>query len=356
MSETTASPGRHEAPEEPRGFREDLRDALAPRTVTLVVAVLLLQIGFVLSYVGAFHAPTPSDVPVRIVGPAAATAPFVRAVDGIAGHPLTPTATTDRAGAEAALRDGSTSAVLVVDAGGTQDTLLVASGGGASVATAVETVVRAAEQQQGRTVSVDDVVPLQTGDARGLTGFYLVVGWLVGGYLMAAIIGVAKGARPLNPRRAGFRLAAVLPYALASGIGGAVVVGPVLHALDAPFLAVAGVGALLVAAAATVTMAFQTLLGVIGIGLTVLVFVVLGNPSAGGAYQSSLLPPFWRAIGPVLPNGAGVDTVRRLAYFGGAGVTSPLLVISAWLVGGVLVTLVAVLARRRREAQLVPKA
>ncbi|MHA3705232.1 DUF3533 domain-containing protein [Jatrophihabitans sp. YIM 134969] len=349
MSETSTGTGRHEAPEEPRGFGEDLRDALAPRTVALVVAVLLLQIGFVLSYVGAFHAPTPSDVPVRIVGPAAATRPFVTAVEGTDGHPLTATATTDRAAAEAALRDGSTSAVLVVDPSGTKDTLLVASGGGASVATAVETVVQAAEQQQGRTVTVDDVVPLQDGDARGLTGFYLVVGWLVGGYLMAAIIGVAKGARPLTPRRAGFRLGAVLPYAVASGIGGAVVVGPVLHALDAPFLAVAGVGALLVAAAATVTMAFQTLLGVIGIGVTVLVFVVLGNPSAGGAYQSSLLPPFWRAIGPVLPNGAGVDVVRRIAYFGGAGVTSPLLVIVTWLVAGAAVTAAAVVVRQKRK-------
>ena len=349
MTSTTTEGGRHEAPEEPRGLREDLRDALGPRTVALVVGVLLLQIGFVLSYVGAFHAPTPRDVPVRIVGPAAATRQFTTAIGGIDGHPLSPTATTDRAAAETALRDGDISAVLVVDAGGTNDTLLVASGGGASVATAVETVVQAAERQQARTVTVSDAVPLQAGDARGLTGFYLVVGWLVGGYLMAAIIGVAKGARPLNPRRAGIRLGAVLPYALVSGVGGAIVVGPVLHALDAPFLAVAGVGALLVAAAATVTMAFQTLFGVIGIGVTVLLFVVLGNPSAGGAYQSSLLPPFWRAIGPALPNGAGVDVIRRLVYFGSSGVTSPLLVVSAWVVGGVAATWVAVAVAARRQ-------
>jgi hypothetical protein len=48
-------------------------------------------------------------------------------------------------------------------------------------------------------------------------------------------------------------------------------------------------------------MAFQVLFGVLGIGLTVLVFVILGNPTAGGAYQAQLLPPFWRTLGYVLP-------------------------------------------------------
>jgi hypothetical protein len=36
---------------------DDLRDAIAPRTVLLVTGVLLLQLGFILSYVGAFHTP-----------------------------------------------------------------------------------------------------------------------------------------------------------------------------------------------------------------------------------------------------------------------------------------------------------
>lgn len=349
-----ARPGRHEAPEPTRGWRDDVRDALAPRRVALVVAVLLLQLGFVLSYVGAFHAPTPRDVPVEVVGPPAATGRVVAGLDGIDGHPLAPSATTDGAAAEQALRHGDTSAVLVVDTTGSTDRLQVASGGGAAVATAVQTVLQAAETQQGRTLQVADVVPAQAGDARGLTGFYLVVGWLVGGYLMASILAIAgsgsgAGARPLSPRRAAIRLTAVVPYAVASGIGGAVVVGPVLHALDAPLPAVAAVGALLVAAAATVTTALQALFGVIGIGVTVLLFVVLGNPSAGGAYPSSLLPPFWRAIGPVLPNGAGVDAVRRIAYFDGAGTAGPLLVVAAWAVAGVVVTAAVAALRAQRS-------
>ncbi|WP_188940957.1 DUF3533 domain-containing protein [Nakamurella endophytica] len=326
----------------------ELRDAIGLRTVALVVGVLLLQLGFILSYVGAFHAPTPHRVPVAVVAPAQAAPQLVGQLNGLAGDPLDASAAPDEATARARLARGDTSAVLLYDAGGTRDTLLVASGGGASVVTAVQTVVERVDAAQQRTVQVQDVVPLQPGDARGLTGFYLVIGWIVGGYLLAALLGVARGSRPANLRRAWFRLGAVVPYAIASGIGGALVVDTALHALTGHFWALAWVGALVVAAAATVTMAFQILFGVIGIGVTVLVFVVLGNPSAGGAYQSSVLPPFWRALSPVLPNGAGTTTVRQLTYFGGASVTGPLLVLAAWAVAGVLLTVVAAVLRERR--------
>ena len=63
-----------------------------------------------------------------------------------------------------------------------------------------------------------------------------------------------------------------------------------LHALNDYFWSVAGIGVLVTLSAATVTIALQTPFGVIGIGLTVVIFVILGNPSAGGAYQAPLLP------------------------------------------------------------------
>ena len=85
---------------------------------------------------------------------------------------------------------------------------------------------------------------------------------------------------------------------------------------------------MLVFSAAAVTMALQVLAGVLGIGLTVLLFVVIGNPSAGGAYQPSLLPAFWRSLSYALPNGAGTDTIRRIVYFGGDGITGHLVVIA----------------------------
>ena len=72
-----------------------------------------------------------------------------------------------------------------------------------------------------------------------------------------------------------------MPYALLSGVGGALIAEKALGALGGNFWAVAGIGTLVTLSGATVTIALQTLFGVIGIGLTLLIFVILGNPSAG---------------------------------------------------------------------------
>ncbi len=346
------SRGRHSAPDErtasppPPGFLAELREAVSVRTFVLVFGVLMLQVGFVLSYVGAFHRPVPHRVLIVVAAPAQVAGQLIGQLNGLNGEPLLATAATDEAAARMLLVGGSTSAALIVNQSGTTDALLVASAGGASTATAVEQVINQAEAAQQRTVTVTDVVPTQPGDARGLTGFYLVVGWTVGGYLVASLLGVAKGARPATRRRALIRLLAVVPYAIISGWAGALVVGPVLGALTGHLVGLWLVGALLVYAAAAVTMAFQVLFGVLGIGLTVLLFVVLGNPSAGGAYAPELLPPFWRAISGVLPNGAGTAAVRRIAYFGANHITGNILVIAAYAVVGTAVALGVTALRR----------
>lgn len=344
MSDGGSEHGRHEAPEveePPRSFRDEVRDAVSTRTTVLILGVLLIQLGFVLSYVGAFHSPEPHRIPVAVVAPAEQAGALVGKLNGIAGSPLRAVAVGDEATARQRVLAGASSAALVIDPSGTTDTVLVASGGGTSVVTAVQQVLTAVEASQQRTVTVKDIVPLQSGDGRGLTGFYLVIGWIVGGYLVAALLGAAKGARPANRRRAAIRLLALVPYSLLSGLGGALVVGPLLGALTGHFLALWGLGTLVVFGAAAVTMAFQVIFGVLGIGLTVIVFVVLGNPSAGGAYQPALLPPFWRAISGALPNGAATDTVRRIAYFGADGIGGHLSVLAVYAVAGAAVTLVA---------------
>lgn len=324
-----------------QSFLAELRDAIATRTFVLVVGVLLLQLAFILSYVGAFHSPKPHRIPVALVAPAQVAPQLAAKINAIPSTPLHVTVAASEAQALYDIKQVKSSAALIVNPAGTTDRLLVASGGGSSVVTAVETVVGQVEASQQRAVTTTDVVPLQAGDNRGLTGFYLVIGWIVGGYLVAALLGVAKGARPANLRRAAIRLLSLVPYAVVSGLGGALIVDQVLGALTGHLLALWGLGTLLVLASATVTMAFEVLLGVLGIGVTVLFFVVLGNPSAGGAYQPSLLPPFWRAIGGALPNGAGTDAVRRIVYFDHCGLALPVIVIAIYAVVGTVATLLA---------------
>jgi hypothetical protein len=251
---------------------------------------------------------------------------------------------------------GSTSGALVIDPSSTTDTVYVASGGGASLASAVQSIFQAGDASQHRNVRVVDLVPLRPGDGRGLTGFYLVIGLLITGYLAAAAIGATRGARQPTVRRTVFRLTTFIVPSIVSGLLAAIIVDPVLGALTGHFLALWWIGVLLVACAGATTVFFQALLDSLGVGLTVILFVILGNPSAGGAYQWPLLPPFFRAIGPALPNGAGVEAIRRIVYFGGQGITGNLLVICGYLVGGSILALIAarLVNGARRSAVKLP--
>ena len=165
-----------------------------------------------------------------------------------------------------------------------------------------------------------------------------MIGWIVGGCLVAAILGVSAGSRPANANRATVRLSAITAYALVTGLLGALIVGPWLHALPSHVIGLWLLGALLVFCAGAFSMGLQVVAGTIGIGLSILLFVVLGNPSAGGAYAWPLLPSFWRVIGPWIPSGAGTSAARGIAYFGSTGIGTDLLVIGLYgLVGLTLV-------------------
>ncbi|WP_461030433.1 ABC transporter permease [Streptomyces sparsus] len=326
-----------------------MRQAVTGRAALLVLGVLALQLAFIASYIGAFHSPGPHRVPIAVVAPEQAQDQYRQRLDSLPGTPLdVTTVTADESEAVDAIRDRTVDGALVVDPSGDADRLLVASGAGAALSQALEQVFREVQENQQRGLEVTDVVPAEEGDGRGLSAFYLVVGWCVGGYLCAAILAMSYGARPADTGRALIRLGVLAVYALAAGLGGAVIVGPVLGALPGSVLGLSALGALVVFAVAAATLALQGVAGVVGIGLAILLVVVLGNPSAGGAYPGPLLPTFWREIGPAFPPGAGTWSARSLAYFDGAAITGPLLVLAAWaVVGTVLTVLFAVLRDRR---------
>ncbi|MET8296945.1 DUF3533 domain-containing protein [Streptomyces sp. NPDC001272] len=336
------------------GFLAEIKDAVTLRAAVLVLGVLALQLAFITSYIGAFHHPRPSEIPLSVAAPAQPLAVRTAArLGALPGKPLDPSAVADEATALARVRNREADGALILQPDRPEDRLLVASGSGASLSQALEQILTAAGKSQGRGLTVVDVAPADRGDSRGLSSFYLVVGWCVGGYLCAAILAISAGARPANSARAVIRLGALLLYAIAAGLLGAVIAGPVLGALPGPVPALWGLGTLVVFAVGALTLALQGLAGVVGIGLAILLVVVLGNPSAGGAYPYPLLPPFWRAIGPALPPGAGTYAARSIAYFRGNGAAGPMLVLSAWAVAGSAVTLACALARRGRPGAAV---
>ncbi|MEE1746916.1 DUF3533 domain-containing protein [Streptomyces sp. NPDC006641] len=330
-------------------FVDEVKNAVTPRAALLVIGVLGLQLLFIASYVGALHKPKPTDVPFGVVAPRQMSAQLLTDLKNLPGGPLDPRTVADAATAREQILDRRIDGALVVDPRGTTDTVLVASGGGASLATTLTKIITEADRTQQRTVRSVDLAPASHQDFNGISSFYLVVGWCVGGYLCASILAISAGSKPANGQRAVIRTGVMALYSIAGGIGGAIIIGPILGALPGSFWGLSGLGALTVFAVGMITLALQALTGIVGIGLAVLVVVIAGNPSAGGAYPLPMIPDFWRAIGPALPPGAGTWVARSIAYFRGNAVTGPLLVLSTWAVVGTAITLLVAMRRTPEE-------
>ncbi|QEC49517.1 hypothetical protein FSW04_19385 [Baekduia soli] len=106
-------------------------------------------------------------------------------------------------------------------------------------------------------------------DGLGLVSFYTVVGWVIAGYLGATLFGLTFGTRIGRPQTA-LRLGARATVGLVAGIGGTLVAKGIGD-LPGPWLGPALLGALVVTAVGAVTVALQSLLGVAGTGLAILV-------------------------------------------------------------------------------------
>ncbi|MER7534449.1 DUF3533 domain-containing protein [Streptomyces sp. NPDC097704] len=336
-------------------FVDELKSAVTPRAALLVVGVFALQLLFITSYVGALHNPKPTDVPFGVVAPQQQVATAVTdRLEKLPGDPFDPRVVATEAEARDQMLNREIDGALIVDPRGRTDTLLVASGGGKVLSATLEAMITRLEAANQRLVRTVDVAPSSSQDFNGLSAFYLVIGWCVGGYICAAILAISAGARPANRERAVIRLGALALYAALGGLGGAIIVGPILGALPGSVAALWGLGTLVVFAVGAATLALQSVFGIVGIGLAILLIVIAGNPSAGGAFPLPMLPPFWRAIGPYLPPGAGTWAARSIAYFKGNDMTASMVVLSVWAMVGAAVTLVMSSVRRERTAERIP--
>jgi hypothetical protein len=158
-------------------------------------------------------------------------------LNAIRGHPLAATPVPDQTTGLRLLRQGSTDAVLVINPSAPADRLLVASAQGPGATSAAQALLTQAETTLRRQTTISDVVPAQAGDAHGMTGSYLVFGWIVGGYLVAAAMGIANGGKPKTTRQALIRLTLMAVYAAMSGLAGAIIVDAVFGAITGHLLA-----------------------------------------------------------------------------------------------------------------------
>jgi hypothetical protein len=308
--------------------------APTPKAVAIVLLpAIVLMLAFAFSYVGAFHEPTPHDLPLAVVGPASVAAQL----DALPGHPLDPRATTSRQAALSQIDDRKVYGAYEV----ATNRLFVASAANRPTAIALETTFnRVAAAHSRPAVRVTDVKPLPSKDSNGTAAFYAMIAWVFGGYIGSTLIGLIGTPRSRSRRRGAARIEALAGFAILAGILSVVMLRVSFGVFAGHVVGLCAIAALTIFASAAATAGIQAAAGPAGTGLVILLFVILGNAASGGPFARPLLPGLWRTIGGVLPPGASVDLTRSALFFGGARIAGPILVLAAWAAFGAALVLV----------------
>lgn len=280
------------------------------KTGTLLLGTLALAAAFVWAYAGALHQPTSRDVPVGVVRGDSAAANLLSALR----PQLRPIEYADGGAAADALTRRKVYGVLAAaDAGGATGLTLTTAGASSPMATdliAQATTGAAATAEV--PITVADAVPTSDGDPRGLVPFYLVVGCVLGGYLVATVLGLASGTTPADLDDAALRIGILAVFAALLGTAAAIITGPVLDVFTAHRPGIAVAGALITFASGMVASAVQ-----------------------GWGMHRWNLP------------GLGTDLVKFVVYFDRKAAGWPITALAIWAAAGVGVLLAAAAIRGR---------
>jgi hypothetical protein len=312
-----------------------------------LAAVVLFQLLFASVFVGVLHHAVLHRAPVAVAG----RSPLAQVVDSHGGGTVRLVAEPTASAARAVVRGGQVNAAIV--AGRHGESLLIQTAASPGTATVLTKEFTAAAAALKTPLQVRDLAPLPASDPNGISAFFLVIGWMLGGYVGATTLGfLLGGVRSPSLRNAATRLGLLVGYAVISGFLGALLIGPVMGVVAGYNLALAGVGMLLVFAAAAATAGLQAILGLPGTLIAIIGMVVFGDPTAGTSIATALLARPWNVIGQGLPPSAGLSAARSVIYLGGANITSPLTVLAVYAAAGTL--LMPAAAARRQHRRVSP--
>jgi hypothetical protein len=320
---------------------------LIPVIGGLVVAIALLGI------IGsAIQDPHPHDIPVGLVGPAAATDQVSSAFAANAPGAFQFTSYETEAQGRAALDSRNIDGLLVL--GDSSPRLVVAAANGDAVTGVITTAFSNIFKSQGSPLQVEVVHPFAAGDAHGLVLFFLVVAVIISA-LAAQLLLVTATKDTVFAQR----ILVVLAF---GALAGPILFGTAeLIAGDYGSGIWAAMGLLMLAGVAlgAAVLGLIRLLGRPGIGVAVLVVVLLDLVSSGGPVGSQLLPDFYRLLSPWMAAGPLYSGLVGALYFNGAGVEGALLILPAWFAAGMVLMLLGefvwFLRNRGNEPQEIPQ-
>jgi hypothetical protein len=334
----TTSPARSTHHTSPRHEASEVLRATGV-IVALAAVLALIAIAFALPAAKS----KPHDVPIGAVGSPAASGQVADMLERSAPGAFALTLYPTEAALRDAIRDRDVYGGVVLQSDGRK--LLTATGAGPTVAQLLTQFGNGMAQQTGVPLRTEDLAPPPPGDPRGtglaaaalpitLAGFLPVVALTL---VVRRDVRIRIAATAVFSGLAGTTIAAVMRYALGS--------------IDQNFWAVAGGLTLGALAAGLLILGLSELFGRVGLVCGALLALLVGNPLSGLTSAPEMLPSGWGRLGQFLPQGANATLLRSTAYFGGAGASTAIAVLTCWAVVGVLVIVIAVQRRAVQAAR-----
>jgi len=277
----------------------------------------------------------PRGLPIAVAAPAQASDAIGQQLAGAGADAFDVIAVGDRAAAVAAIEDREAYGAIVVGPDGQE--VLVSSAASPTVA---QLLTQQAQAQAGSGAArVTDVVPTAAGDPRGAVFNAGALPLALGGIMIGAITSLAL-------RRTRDRFVTAVTVAVVGGFALTGVLQGWLDALGGSYAVNAAIVALGILAVALPIVGLRHLIGTPGVGVVALLILLVGNPLSGVTSAPELIPLGW--LGQLLPPGAVGSALRGSAFFDGAGVAGPLLVLGCWAAAGAVL---ACLPRRERTPE-----
>jgi hypothetical protein len=312
------------------------------RAMIAILAALgvcaIMQCLFATTYMSAEHAPQATDLPFGVTG----SSPVLAAAEKTIS--LKVTTYPNESAVKTAIDQAQIWGGLV--ASSSSNTLIVVPTISDYAPLPLTQSFQGAAKSTGQklTVQMYAPVPLPPKDPFGIVQGIMLVPLLIGGYMCSTLLMAATGKAAER-----WRLVWITGFAIVAGLVVDLIVCYWLQGFSSSkFWIVWPICSLIIAGVAFLAAILQKLIGAAGTLLTVIVVILLGNPSNGGATGYPFLPAFWRDIGPYLPPRNAYILLHHTIYFNGHGTTQALTVLLIYFVAGAVI--LGVLDHLRSEA------
>ena len=291
--------------------------------IALVLAIIMAT-----TYISADHGAVAHNLPWGQVGSSPLTSTVEKSVS-LKVHQYASEADLEQAAGETKIYGGFVAS---------SNTLIISEAASLWAPAVMPAAYGKAALQARQLLHVKVVNKLSSQDPQGAVPGIILIVLLIGGYLGATFAMMRTKTAAHH-----HRVLALLGYSVVLGLVIDLIAGPILGGypdVGSHFWVLWPICAFIAFAVALFAALLHNLVGAMGTLLTVIIVVFIGNPSSGGVNGVAFLPPFWQAIGVVLPPRNGLYLIRNTLYFGGNAITVPIIVLAIYVViGAALVTL-----------------